>query len=230
MDFISTVLNRAIDESLQFFKSKNIKQNVFVILAISFPIYFIEYLVSETSGGHGLVLSAMAVLFNYFGFLITITVIVYIIKQDKILRNEPPSAAFNTEGLITYLKTNLLKVILETTKSALLMVAGFLLLILPGVYLTVKLCLVPYIAQDENKKMQSEAIGYSFHLTKKHFWSIFLLTALLLLTYMFGISFLGLTSAINFILYPLFNALLTLVTVLLVLSMYEVLKAEDEKE
>ena len=186
---------------------------------------------SETSGGHGLALGVMAALFNYFGFLITITVIAYLIKQDKILRNEPePSSAFNMEGLITYLKTNLLKVILETTKSALLMAAGFLLLILPGIYLTIKLCLVPYIAQDEGKKMQSEAIGYSFHLTKSHFWAIFLLMGLLLLTYMFGISFLGLTSAINFILYPLFNALLTLFTVLLVLSMYDVLKAEDEKE
>lgn len=228
MNFILTVLNKAVDEFLQFSKSKNSPRNFAIILSAAFFAYFIEYLLSSVGS---FTMSILAGLINFLAYILILTITLYLIKRDRVLRGENElSATFNIKGLLTYLKANLITVIFATALSAIWIVVGFIFLILPGIYLLVKLLLVPYIAQDQDRETQSDSLTYSFHLTKNYFWQCLVLAALLGFVYLFGVSLLLITIDVNFIFYPLFNSLFTLISVFLLFCTYEVLKVEDEGE
>ena len=236
MDFINAVFTKAIDELSQFCTSKNRQQNFLVILAVAVPFYLFEFLVLEaadSTGIHsaGFIFTVLAALLNYFGFVLILTVTLYLIKTDRVLRNkyELPTA-FNFEDLISYLKEHLLKVIWDTTKACFLILAGFLLLIIPGIYLYIKLFLVPCIAQDQDKKNDLDSISYSFLLTKGYFWNNLVLLIIWSLVYLVGITLLGFTAILNWLMYPLFSVMFGLVTIFGLLSIYEVLKEGFEEE
>ncbi len=236
MDFINAVFTKVIDELSQFCTSKNRQQNFLVILAVGVPFYLFEFIVlkaANSTGIHaaGFIFSVLAALLNYFGFILILTITLYLIKTDRVLRNkyELPTA-FNFKDLISYLKEHLLKVIWDTTKACFLILAGFLLLIIPGVYLYIKLFLVPCIAQDKDKKNDLDSISYSFLLTKGYFWNNLVLLIILLLLYFVSITLLDFTSVLNWLMYPLFNVMFGLVTTFGFLSIYEVLEEGFEEE
>ena len=52
-------------------------------------------------------------------------------------------------------------------------IVGFMLCILPGIYIAVRLTFVPYIAANEPELTVSETISKSMKLTKDRFWQLF---------------------------------------------------------
>ncbi len=68
---------------------------------------------------------------------------------------------------------NYFEIMLANFLTTIIMVAGFVLLIIPGIIFAVKLSFVPYLVMDKNMKAM-DAIKQSWEMTGGYFWQIFL--------------------------------------------------------
>lgn len=95
----------------------------------------------------------------------------------------------NQTEIKTGVQRDFFKLFLLFIISAILTIAGFILLILPGIYLMVPLALAGAILIFKNYSA-TEAIAYSFTLIKDHWWMTFItLIVIYLLVYVIGLVF-----------------------------------------
>lgn len=89
----------------------------------------------------------------------------------------------------TGVQRDFFKLFLLSVLSAILIIAGMILLILPGIYLMVPLAMAGAILVFKNYSA-TEAIAYSFSLIKDHWWMTFItLIVIYLLVYVIGLIF-----------------------------------------
>jgi hypothetical protein len=119
--------------------------------------------------------SMLANLWQYI-LLIIVMIIVseifsygYILATLKAARSEKPSIL----DLFRPFKI-FFPVIFSFILLCMIIFAGFMLLIIPGIIFACRLAFVPYLVVDKNKGVFS-AISESWKMTKGHFWTIFLI-------------------------------------------------------
>jgi len=76
---------------------------------------------------------------------------------------------------------------------------GFILLLIPGVFLACRLIFVPYLIMDKKHKVV-ESLKLSFYMTRGYFWTIFGMAILSFIIIMFGIVLLGVGVLISLVL------------------------------
>lgn len=106
-----------------------------------------------------------------FGFLVS-TPISYGINYVnlKLVRGEK----FDVTDVFMGFKENYLNVLLSALLTMVIIMAGFVLLIIPGIIFACKLAFVPYLVMD--KKMDAvEAVKTSWKMTNGHSFTIFLM-------------------------------------------------------
>jgi len=79
---------------------------------------------------------------------------------------------FELREIIDGFKNNYLNVVLAALLSGAIIVAGFLLLIVPGIILACRLAFVPYLVMDKQLE-PVRAVEESWRLTKGYGWTIF---------------------------------------------------------
>ncbi len=88
----------------------------------------------------------------------------------KVARGEE----INLEDMFSAFRRNYWHAVVAYFLVALIIVVGFILLIVPGIFLACKLAFVPYLVVD--KKMDGiQAISTSWKMTKGYGWQVFLL-------------------------------------------------------
>lgn len=79
---------------------------------------------------------------------------------------------FEIKEIFSGFKNNYLNIILANLLTMAIVVAGFFLLIIPGIIFACKLAFVPYLVMDKNLD-PVEAVKESWRMTKGHGWTIF---------------------------------------------------------
>ncbi|MCF4101838.1 hypothetical protein L1I30_09185 [Gillisia sp. M10.2A] len=93
------------------------------------------------------------------------------------------------QNIRTGVRQNFLKLILLYVITSVLTIAGFMFLVIPGIYIFVPLTLASTILIIENRSI-SESISYCFDLVKNHWWTTFgSLLVIYILVYVIGLIF-----------------------------------------
>jgi hypothetical protein len=148
-----------------------------------------NWLISNISGW-GILLS---ILFFLLGIGITI-VFEYglVLVNVKATSNEKPSIV----DLFRPFK-RFITVFFSAILLVIILFFGFLFLIIPGIYLLIRLGFVPYLVMDRNAGV-IEAIEDSWKITKGHFWDIFLMGFInFILTVVIGFISIFITNLFN---------------------------------
>src|SRR5690606_22147569 len=91
--------------------------------------------------------------------------------------------------VVAGVKKDFFKLLLLSFLSAILVIAGFIMLIIPGIYLVVPLSLGGAVLVFKNYSV-SEAISYCFTLVKDHWWITFITLFIIgILVYIIGLVF-----------------------------------------
>ena len=201
-----------LNEISNYFNSKFFKQNLILIIAFGLPLGFVDLTISKLFENAGLLFHFGSSVVSFLWTFLFVTVIVFTIKRNK----------KHDMDLTNYITTNLIDIYWQTFKSFLLIFAGFLVLILPGIYLATRQQFVFLIAQDED--MVADPIKESFQLSENNFWPLLLILSVCMAGYVFVLSIFGFPFIISILLYPIFVTVHTLATVFLIYSTYCVLK------
>ncbi|MBN2638303.1 MAG: hypothetical protein JXR65_04375 [Bacteroidales bacterium] len=86
----------------------------------------------------------------------------------KAARNED----LDIKDMFAAFSPNYWNVLVASLLVSVIIVLGFVLLIIPGIYLACKLAFVPYLVMDKGMKF-SDAFSASWDMTKGHGWTIF---------------------------------------------------------
>ncbi|MCB9362041.1 hypothetical protein H6504_01270 [Candidatus Woesearchaeota archaeon] len=79
---------------------------------------------------------------------------------------------FEIANMFDGFKENYGNIVLAGLLTTIFIILGFILLIIPGIILTIRLCMVPYLLMD--KKMEAmDAIKGSWNMTRGYSWTIF---------------------------------------------------------
>lgn len=141
-----------LTETIDFIKNnlQSILKSYLVILIISSIVSFLaEQLTSVVSTS----------------LLVTFTAAIYLCDKNK--------QEFSFETIINLIKEKYLMILLLTIVTSLIYTVGFILLIIPGIYLvnTLQFTLWSYYFKDDLKAVDS--LGYSKSLTDGRWWQIF---------------------------------------------------------
>ena len=91
---------------------------------------------------------------------------------DFIFLKAVRNVKFEVKEIIDGFKNNYLNVVLAALLSGAIIVAGFILLIVPGIILACRLAFVPYLVMDKQLD-PVKAVEESWRLTKGYGWNIF---------------------------------------------------------
>jgi hypothetical protein len=116
----------------------------------------------------GLLLLYVFLFIPVFGIIMTFLNYGYTLATMKATRNEKPSVV---DLFRPYKK--FFTVLFSAILMSIIIGLGFLFLIIPGIYLLIRLLFVPYLVVDCNAGV-TEAIEGSWKITRGHFWDIFL--------------------------------------------------------
>lgn len=121
----------------------------------------------------------------------------------KTVRNENP----DIKDMFAAFNTNYWNVLVANLLTSVVVILGFVLLIIPGIYLACKLAFVPYLIMDKQMTL-SEAFSTSWDMTKGYGWTIFAMGLVSILIGIAGILLLivGIFPALSWI-YASFSAL-----------------------
>lgn len=90
------------------------------------------------------------------------------------------------EVFLVFKRKNYLEIVLGGFLSMVFTVIGFILLIIPGIIVAIRLSFVPYLLFDKEMKAM-EAIRKSWELTKGYSWKIFGIVLLAILIFLVGL-------------------------------------------
>ncbi len=160
---------------------------ILLILAVAYYTYSVagNPIEALTSGGSNFVISILLMLAAMLLFYAALygTILHYI--KDYISN----SGQVNEADVKTGVQKDFFNLILLSIISAILIIAGIMLFILPGIYLMVPLALAGTILVFKNYSV-TEAISYSFTLIKDNWWITFVsLLVIWILVYFIGLVF-----------------------------------------
>ncbi|QED37304.1 hypothetical protein FK178_06060 [Antarcticibacterium arcticum] len=160
---------------------------ILLILAVAYYTYSVagNPIEALTSGGSNFVISILLMLAAMLLFYAALygTILHYI---KNYISNY---GQMNETDVKNGVQKDFFNLILLSVISAILIIAGMMLLILPGIYLMVPLALAGSILVFKNYSV-SEAISYSFTLIKDNWWITFVsLLVIWILVYFIGLVF-----------------------------------------
>lgn len=160
---------------------------ILLILAVAYYTYSVagNPIEAITSGGSNFVISILLMLVAMLLFYAALygTILHYI---KNYISN---SGQVNEADVKTGVQKDFFNLILLSIISAILIIAGMMLFILPGIYLMVPLALAGTILVFKNYSV-TEAISYSFTLIKDNWWITFVsLLVIWILVYFIGLVF-----------------------------------------
>lgn len=149
-----------------------VKKHYWPLLILSFPIVFtfevlkiILYKIDMSSSISYFSFINILLYFLYSGVFVSVIVF----SVDKLYNNIP----FGFTELRTFLFRNFLILALSSFIIGILVRIGFILLVLPGIYILGRLAIAPFlIGLDKSKLLNSFYISFEF--SKKDTWAIFL--------------------------------------------------------
>ncbi len=235
MQLLSLTISKFIYEISDFFTGTNRQKNLAAILKIGIPFYIFEYVVYRMMGTE---FKAIPAISDYFiGFILFNTIIIFLIKKNRVNR-ETVDTSSNQSGstnlsLSEYLKKHLFRVTWDTIRTTIFIVVGFILLIIPGVYLVAKLFLAPIAAQDDDIK--EDTLKYSYTITTGHFFSLIFLIFAFVIIYATGLGMLDLLFSDDtneptvpyMLLFPAFELIFGAIVAFVSFSVYETLKEHE---
>lgn len=155
---------------------ENLKKNfvelllvTIISIAVGIPISILRVGVEGLGfGAGGVLLALFAIVFALFVAAPVSYGVTYVYLQ--LVRGEK----FDVAAIFKGFHTNYLNVVLANLLTGAILIAGFFMLIIPGIIFACKLAFVPYLIMD--KEMDAvEAVKTSWEMTKGHTLTIFLM-------------------------------------------------------
>jgi len=132
-------------------------------------------------------LPSLSLLFNLGSWVVSIVSSIFIIKIGlKLYENDK----IGSYDFLSFSSSLFFKFLLGYVLYTLIVVIGFLLLIVPGIYLAIKYQYVQYLIVDKNMDV-IEAFKESGKMTNGHKWNLLLLLLLFLMITILGVMALG---------------------------------------
>jgi uncharacterized membrane protein len=132
-------------------------------------------------------LPSFSLLFNVGSWIVSIVSSIFIVKIGLRLYDHPNIGSYD---FLSFSSSLFFKFLLGYVLYTLLAVIGFLLLIIPGIYLAIKYQYVQYLIVDKNLDV-IEAFRESGRMTDGHKWNLFLLFLLFIAISALGFLALG---------------------------------------
>ncbi|MCP9200044.1 hypothetical protein MKO06_09005 [Gramella sp. GC03-9] len=161
---------------------------VFLVLVAAIAYYSFATMGSiygEGNGFSGILIPMLVLYLAYMLYVSTVTGTVYHIIKSY---NRHKGEIVETE-VVEGMKTDFGKLLLLTFLSWIIMIAGFMFFLIPGIYLAVPMSMVNAILVFERKGI-GESISHSFQLIKQNWWMTFAsILCVALIVYLIGLVF-----------------------------------------
>jgi uncharacterized membrane protein len=163
------------------------KENLGFFIVYLIILFIIEAFFGFFASAFTEALPSLSILFNLGSWVVSIVSSIFVIKIGlKLYENE----RIGSYGFLSFSSSLFFKFLLGYVLYTLLVVVGFLLLIVPGIYLAIKYQFVLYLIVDKNMDV-IEAFKESGKMTNGHKWNLLLLLLLFLMITILGVMALG---------------------------------------
>lgn len=174
-------------EQAMKFGWERMKENIGFFIVYLLILFILEGFFSVFASTFSDSLSSLSLLFNVGSWIVSIVSSIFIVKIGLRLYDHPIIGSYDFLSFSTSL---FFKFLLGYVMYTLLAVIGFLLLIVPGIYLAIKYQYVQYLIVDKNMDV-IEAFKESSRMTNGHKWNLFLLFLLFIAISALGFLALG---------------------------------------
>lgn len=166
---------------------ERMKDNIGFFIVYLIILFILEGFFSVFASTFSDSLPSLSLLFNLGSWIVSIVSLIFIVKIGLKLYDHPNIGSYE----FLFFSTSLFfKFLLGYVMYTLLAIIGFLLLIVPGIYLAIKYQYVQYLIVDKNMDV-IEAFKESGRMTDGHKWNLFLLFLLFLAISALGFLALG---------------------------------------
>jgi len=166
---------------------QRMKDNLGFFIVYLIILFAIEGFFSFFASAFSESLPSLSILFNLGSWVVSVVSSIFVIKIGlKLYENEKIGAY----DFLSFSSSLFFRFLLGYVLYTLLAVVGFLLLIVPGIYLAIKYQYVQYLIVDKNMDV-IEAFKESGKMTKGHKWNLLLLLLLFLMITILGVMALG---------------------------------------
>ena len=174
-------------EQAMRFGWERMKDNIGFFIVYLIILFILEGFFSVFASTFSDSLPSLSLLFNLGSWIVSIVSLIFIVKIGLKLYDHPNIGSYE----FLFFSTSLFfKFLLGYVMYTLLAIIGFLLLIVPGIYLAIKYQYVQYLIVDKNMDV-IEAFKESGRMTDGHKWNLFLLFLLFLAISALGFLALG---------------------------------------
>ncbi len=174
-------------EQAMRFGWERMKDNIGFFIVYLVILFILEGFFSVFASTFSDSLPSLSLLFNLGSWIVSIVSLIFIVKIGLKLYDHPNIGSYEFLSFSTSL---FFKFLLGYVMYTLLAIIGFLLLIVPGIYLAIKYQYVQYLIVDKNMDV-IEAFKESGRMTDGHKWNLFLLFLLFLAISALGFLALG---------------------------------------
>jgi len=174
-------------EQAMRFGWERMKDNIGFFIVYLLILFILEGFFSIFASTFSDSLPSLSLLFNIGSWIVSIVSSIFIVKIGLRLYDHPNIGSYEFLSFSTSL---FFKFLLGYVMYTLLAVIGFLLLIVPGIYLAIKYQYVQYLIVDKNMDV-IEAFKESGRMTDGHKWNLFLLFLLFIAISALGFLALG---------------------------------------
>jgi len=174
-------------EQAMRFGWERMKDNIGFFIVYLIILFILEGFFSVFANTFSDSLPSLSLLFNLGSWIVSIVSLIFIVKIGLRLYDHPNIGSYEFLSFSTSL---FFKFLLGYVMYTLLAIIGFLLLIVPGIYLAIKYQYVQYLIVDKNMDV-IEAFKESGRMTDGHKWNLFLIFLLFLAISALGFLALG---------------------------------------
>ena len=163
------------------------KDNLGFFIIYLILLFIIEAFFGFFASAFTELLPSLSILFNLGFWVVSVVSSIFVIKIGlKLYENEQ----LGSYDFLSFSSSLFFKFLLGYVLYTLLAVVGFLLVIVPGIYLAIKYQYVQYLIVDKNMDV-IEAFKESGKMTNGHKWNLLLLLLLFLMITILGVMALG---------------------------------------
>jgi len=166
---------------------ERMKENIGFFIVYLIILFILEGFFSVFANTFSDSLPSLSLLFNVGSWIVSIVSSIFIVKIGLRLYDHPNIGSYEFLSFSTSL---FFRFLLGYVMYTLLAVIGFLLLVIPGIYLAIKYQYVQYLIMDRNMDV-IEAFKESGRMTDGHKWNLFLLFLLFIVLSALGFLALG---------------------------------------
>lgn len=159
---------------------------IFVGGAIDSPMWFMQNVKEVSDGGYQFTFHLAELLQTIYYFAVSsifsfgiVHIFIRVVRKQDFVFEEI------FDGFKTYSR-----VFLSNLLITLIVIAGLILLLVPGIFLICRLVFVPYLIMDKKHDVM-ESIKISFYMSKGYFWTVFGMGILSFVIIVFGLVLLG---------------------------------------